>query len=286
MLIFIFPAVFFFLTFELVNLPSVFAQDPDCLMCHEQLAGEKVVHAAVQMGCTTCHSAIDATDIPHKKTNNIEKGLSEDQPDLCYGCHDKSMFTKKTVHAALGMGCTGCHNPHSSKAGKLLSSDPPDLCYNCHDKKPFDGKSVHPPVMGGMCASCHSPHSADREKLLLAEPPALCFECHDKKKFDVRRPHVPVAAGMCLTCHEPHAGGNSSLLVKPIFNLCTACHTTQASGTHVLAGLRGSHPIKPGTPDPSRKGRDMDCSSCHNPHGSDFDNLFYHMGICKKCHNY
>jgi predicted CXXCH cytochrome family protein len=283
-----YPLIFisFLLTFGLADLRLSFAEQPDCLMCHEPLSKEPVVHPALQMGCPTCHSAIDAADIPHKITNKIAKGLSSDQPDLCYDCHDKSMFSKKEVHPALGMGCTSCHNPHSSKNSKLLISEPPDLCYNCHDKTKFDGKTVHPPVMGGMCTGCHSPHSSDTGKLLLSKPPALCFNCHDKTTFEKRKQHMPVASGLCLTCHSPHVSANLALLVKPMFDLCISCHKTQASGTHVLAGLRGSHPIKQGTPDPSRQGRDMGCSSCHNPHGSDFDKLFYQQGICKKCHKY
>ncbi len=321
----------FLLTFGLADLRLSFAEQPDCSMCHEPLTKEKVVHMALQMGCPTCHTAIDAKDVPHKKTNNIAKGLSSDQPDLCYSCHDKSAFTQSVFHAALGMGCTSCHNPHSSKNNKILVAEPPDLCFNCHDKSAFskkvvhpalsmgctschnphssknnkilvaeppdlcftchdktkfNGSTVHPPVMGGMCTSCHNPHASDTDKLLLSKVPDLCFTCHDKATFDRRKGHMPVAAGLCLTCHGPHASSSMALLVKPMFVLCTSCHKTQASGTHVLAGLRGSHPIKEGTPDPSRKGKDMGCSSCHNPHGADFDKLFYQQGICKKCHKY
>jgi predicted CXXCH cytochrome family protein len=79
------------------------------------------------MGCASCHSALDAAKVPHKTTNKIAKGLSSAQPDLCYGCHDKTAFGKKTVHAAVGMGCTECHNPHSSKNVKLLRAARPTV---------------------------------------------------------------------------------------------------------------------------------------------------------------
>ncbi len=34
----------------------------------------------------------------------------------CLKCHDKSMFTGKVVHPALGMGCTSCHTPQCKQA--------------------------------------------------------------------------------------------------------------------------------------------------------------------------
>lgn len=244
---FIFSILLFslFLIFGLAGLPAfnlqtAFAEGPDCLMCHEELSKGKVVHAALQMGCPACHTAIDAGDVPHKITNKIAKGLSSDQPDLCYGCHDKTKF---------------------------------------------DGKTVHPPVMGGMCTSCHNPHSTDAEKLLLSALPELCYTCHDKAMFSKRKAHMPVAVGKCLTCHEHHVSGKPSLLVKDVFELCTACHKAEGTGTHVLAGLRGAHPVRKAA-DPSRPGKEMSCASCHNPHGSDFDKLFYEAGICKRCHKY
>lgn len=265
--------------------------DVDCLMCHEQLSKEKVVHPALQMGCPTCHTAIDAKDIPHKKTNNITKGLSSEQPDLCFNCHDKAMFSKKTVHPALGMGCTACHNPHSTKNAKLLNSEPPELCYNCHDRKKFEGKTVHPPVSGGMCTTCHNPHSTDKPRLLVAEPPELCFNCHDKAEFTKKNVHPPVAGGMCLTCHGPHATNNASILSKRLNDLCFDCHTSPdlKSGLHVVRGFTtGGHPVK-GKTDPKRSSKEFTCASCHNPHSSDSIRLFRYKAqslfeLCGHCH--
>ena len=75
--------------------PSL-AAGPDCLKCHAKLIKGTVVHAAVSMGCDTCHAAIDASTVPHKKKNTIARGLSTDLPYLCYGCHPKEAFEKRT----------------------------------------------------------------------------------------------------------------------------------------------------------------------------------------------
>lgn len=284
------------LSITLSLLSSAFAEGINCIMCHEALSKEKVVHPALQMGCPTCHTGIDAAEIPHKKTNTIAKGLSSEQPDLCYGCHDKSKFTKKTVHAAIGMGCTGCHNPHSSKNSKLLISEPPGLCFNCHDKKKFEGKTVHPPVAGGMCTSCHSPHSTDTERLLLSTPPDLCLTCHDKAEFSRKNVHMPVAGGMCLSCHMPHVSENIVLLKKEPIEVCYECHNDVRNNPHAVVGFSSKgHPMgeplkgKKEIADPAREGKKFYCGSCHNPHSSDSPRLFRYKAaasfeLCMYCH--
>jgi predicted CXXCH cytochrome family protein len=244
----LFPATlccFLFLTAIALSAPKEKEPEPiNCLDCHADLAPEKGVHPAVAMGCPSCHSAIDASEIPHKKKNAIAKGLSADQPQLCYGCHDQSLFEKKTVHAAIGMGCTGCHNPHASTNPKLLIAVPPDLCYNCHDKGMFTKKSVHPPVAAGMCTSCHSPHSSDQASLLLQPVSDLCATCHDA----VTGRHVLTGYGLgdvhplkgkpdpskagrelsCISCHDPHSSSGQKLFRNEAVssaNLCLMCHT-------------------------------------------------------------
>jgi predicted CXXCH cytochrome family protein len=217
----------------------------DCLRCHEELTKGKSVHAALSMGCPTCHTAIDAKGVPHKTTNKIAKGLSSEQPDLCYGCHDKALFSKTFVHAAVGMGCTGCHNPHAGRNARLLTAAPPDLCYSCHDKGAFTKKNVHPPVAAGQCTTCHAPHSSDKSYLLDKTVDKLCSTCHEgrssgkhvlagyglgdrhptKGKADPSRPGKELS---CTSCHSPHSSE-----VKYLFpdkagsagNLCLMCHT-------------------------------------------------------------
>jgi predicted CXXCH cytochrome family protein len=216
----------------------------DCLQCHGDLAQGKSVHPAVSMGCEACHTAVDARDIPHRITNKIAHGLSADQPELCYGCHDRSMFEKKVVHPALGMGCTSCHNPHASKNAKLLKDEPPVLCYGCHDKGPFSGKRVHPPVAAGECTTCHTPHSSDNPSLLDKPVNELCGMCHDDKSsgkhiltgygLGDRHPTSgrpdPSRPGMmlsCVSCHTPHSSGGKYLFTEAAGksgNLCLLCH--------------------------------------------------------------
>lgn len=214
-----------------------------CLDCHPDLAEGKSVHAAVSMGCESCHSAIDPSTIPHKKKNKIARGLSAEQPDLCYGCHDQSLFTKKVVHAAVFMGCTGCHNPHASANAKLLVSPTPGLCFNCHDKAAFTKKNVHQPVASGDCTVCHNPHSGENPSLLTSVVPDLCLMCHDKMssgrhvlagygpgdhpvsgKADPSHPGSDLS---CISCHGPHSSDFASLVVAETGNprsLCLVCH--------------------------------------------------------------
>ncbi len=227
---------------------AAFSAEIDCLRCHKKLIQEKTVHAAVQMGCPTCHTGIDASKTPHKKTNTVARGLSADQPDLCYGCHDKSLFSKKNVHAAVGMGCTGCHNPHSSKNAKLLVSEAPALCFTCHDKDGFSRKNVHAPVAGGMCLSCHNPHSTDAADLLVKEPIMVCLDCHPdvekrahavvglssaghpigkKDKKELKDPKRPGKQFYCGSCHNPHSSDSVKLFrydAKSTMGLCVHCH--------------------------------------------------------------
>ncbi len=217
---------------------SALSITPDCQKCHEKLLKEKIVHPAIAMGCEACHTNIDASTVPHKNTGKIAHGLSSDQPTLCYGCHDSSLFTKKDVHPALSMGCTVCHNPHSSAYAKLLVAQPPELCFTCHDKAGFTNKlNNHLPVAQGKCLICHTPHSSDEMALLLKKPMDVCLGCHEnithgghntmtpgKELQDPLRPGKPF---YCGTCHNPH-GSNGVLMFRfdaqSAKSLCEHCH--------------------------------------------------------------
>jgi predicted CXXCH cytochrome family protein len=209
----------------------------------------------------------------------------------CLQCH-KSKKAGKVVHSAVETGCSTCHGePHREEKPELdLTEDVPELCYECHDEEMFQKKSVHSAVAAGMCTSCHNPHSSNLEKLLTAEPPGLCYGCHDKGMFTKEVQHSPVADGECLVCHDPHASDYAYNLTSPPGDLCAMCHPDKPSGRHILAGLGfgDAHPTG-GRPDPSRKGKELSCVSCHSPHSSSYKWLLVRDGtktenLCLMCH--
>lgn len=154
-----------------------FAEEVDCVSCHQDLTAGKSVHQAVSMGCAVCHSAVDASDVPHMITNRNPKGLASKMRDLCYSCHDKKPFMKITVHGALRLGCTTCHDPHASKHARLLKEDTPRLCLNCHQERLMADKSKTHDLKGGAdCSNCHNPHSTDTPKLFLSGVPGVPSE--------------------------------------------------------------------------------------------------------------
>jgi predicted CXXCH cytochrome family protein len=269
----------------------------------------KKKHAAIALGCQSCHVAVPGTNHPTQK-GSIQ--LTKAMPDLCYDCHDAAKFNTKNVHKPVTTGtCTGCHNPHSSDSNNLLIQNMPNLCYNCHDAAKFEGANVHEPVGGGLCTGCHNPHGSNYKKILLAPSPEVCFTCHDKTEFTRKYVHSVITLG-CESCHQPHVSDNQNLIThKSIHELCVTCHVNKADGRHVTSiPGRGKriHPVKgvkdptvpwtkkipdphmPGkeleVPDPDKQGKELSCVSCHLPHSSDYRKLFPVGNICAKCHKF
>ena len=228
--------------FVVLSLDNVALGATDCLKCHGDLVKKKVVHPAVQLGCPTCHSGIDATITPHIEKGGAQWGLSSAAPGLCYGCHDRITFTGKgIVHQPVKEGfCIFCHLPHQSDNEHLLRDKIPELCYECHTKNDFIYEYVHVPISLGKCMSCHEPHESDREFLLIGEINEVCLGCHS----DIaRKPHVeqgplgghPIGTKSavtiggkktrltCVSCHKPHSSPWAELLQysPPV---CEKCH--------------------------------------------------------------
>jgi predicted CXXCH cytochrome family protein len=209
---------------------------------------------------------------------------------LCLNCHhDKRVG--KAVHPALDMGCDACHTGthNGGKPAPKLKAPVPELCFTCHDRKAFDKKAQHAPVAGGMCGSCHDPHASGNPRMLVEAVPNLCFSCHDKKALGMKDAHVKAAAGQCLTCHDPHGSDAHFVLNQLVESYCDSCHD-DVTPKHVLARIspNDSHPLSK-RPDPLRAGRELSCSSCHNPHATGQNRistkgLASPAPLCARCH--
>ena len=210
----------------------------------------------------------------------------------CIACHaDKTKG--KSVHSAMAMGCTSCHEIRVSKdvtRVKLIATSPAALCVTCHaDKKASDIKGkVHSPAVRD-CLTCHDPHSSDNKNQLLkpvsgGEKDNLCLSCH---KIGINVPekgsrHAALDMG-CDTCHTTHKTGEMGKaefdfhLTKAPPALCLDCHDAKDAN---LAKVHQNQPFAT-----------ADCLTCHDPHESPAPKLmakFAHPPFadkqCEVCH--
>ncbi len=239
--------------------------------CHTSLLTGADLHPVAE-GCDSCHEAVSS---PHPVKGKQTFKLTEEQPALCYGCHD-AFGKKKLVHVPVDAGmCTTCHNPHSSAQPKLLLQPVGELCATCHQDH-VDFKVLHAPVSNGDCTACHTPHESNTPTLLLMEPPDLCTDCHVDMKDVLSKKvvHAAVEAG-CTSCHNPHGSKNAKLLSDPVPDLCLSCHVDIADT------------VKEATvPHPALDMPDG-CVACHSPHSSDNDKLLLKVqkDVCLGCHD-
>ncbi|HSO86723.1 MAG TPA: cytochrome c3 family protein [Draconibacterium sp.] len=176
--------------------------------------------------------------------------LIENQPVLCYQCHDDFNDSNKTLHGAIDAGsCTDCHNPHQSKEEKLLIKSGESLCFNCHDSEAVKENQFHSIAEETNCITCHNPHGGENHFILQK---GACYKCHDDFKNQFKHLHGPVAGGYCMDCHTPHIEGTGNLIRKGQ-DLCLYCHDKELifkNENHADVG-------------------DSGCTDCHNPHGGE-----------------
>ena len=260
-------------------------EDPAAYLFHRKEVVPKV--------CSTCHTE----KLPDDADLNVKRlQKNEDFSPICFSCHRQLISRSMWLHSpSANVYCMSCHQEGQENTKiSMLTGRVDRICFECHvNKKKFKNQAhIHGPVGTGDCTVCHDPHGDKFKYQLWAENRSgICIGCHTDKKDLVKRregfySHGILQGGGCKACHDPHASGERFQLIKPINELCSNCHTR-------LLGVEkghpvGNHPLK-GKPDPKRKGRELSCSSCHNPHGSSFrylligDMLGGH--VCSKCHH-
>jgi predicted CXXCH cytochrome family protein len=236
--------------------------------------------------CKECH---------HDKPAQPSKPIDEQAQPLCFECH-KNIVENNWKHSpAATLQCRACHQetPDPNKitipAGKVETS-----CFQCHVSKKAWLKMdhIHGPVGTGDCTVCHNPHADQNRAQLWAEgKDVICVACHTDKKDLLAEDsstyyiHGIIKGGGCIACHSPHATDHRFQLYKPINELCVGCHT--AFKDVVKGHPVGGHPVQ-GVKDPRRPERTFSCTSCHNPHGSDYKFLLIGdiLGgqVCSQCH--
>ncbi len=231
-----------------------------CLDCHKQglnVPEKGSRHAALDMGCDTCH-------VTHK-TGEAGKAefdfhLTKSSPALCLDCHDpKDAELQKAHHDQpfAKADCTSCHDPHQSAAPKLMR------------------QFLHPPFAEKSCDTCHAPAKDGKVVLTQADVKSLCVTCHSDQAEKIEKAKVPHpgAAGDCTDCHNPHAGRQPGLPKTNAVDICLGCHSD-------LAEQGKKHYVH----QPAFK---QACAICHEPHGGDNDHLLRaktNNEVCLECH--
>ncbi len=248
----------------------------------------------VPVVCSGCHSQ----GFPGEQ--NIlerERIKCKDFSPVCYSCHRRLADAGRWRHSpSFNLYCLGCHEGNKGRGDiVVIQGRVDDTCLRCHvnGRKWKKMGHIHGPVGVGDCTVCHDPHGARYKYQLWADgKAALCVACHaDKKRLISGTPlgfhvHGIVKGGGCTICHSPHATENIFQLLEPINKLCVGCHVTMKG---IIVGHPvGGHPVK-GPRDPRRPGRRFGCTSCHNPHGSNYAYLLIGdlLGghVCSKCHH-
>jgi predicted CXXCH cytochrome family protein len=113
-----------------------------CLSCHQtglNVPEKGSRHAALDMGCDTCH-------VTHKTgaepTMDNRFHLTKAAPALCLDCHDAKDADLQKAHQNQPFAtanCVECHDPHQSASPKLMA------------------KFMHPPFEARSCDTCHAP---------------------------------------------------------------------------------------------------------------------------------
>jgi len=231
-----------------------------CLTCHKQglnVPAKGSRHAALDMGCDTCHTTHKTGAEP---TTENRFHLTKSAPALCIGCHDPKDAGLQKAHQNQPFetaNCLTCHDPHQSTGPKLIQA------------------YAHPPFADKSCEMCHAPAQGGKVVLAQKDVKALCITCHDQQAKQIETAKVPHAgaAGDCTDCHNPHASAQPGLPKTDAVNICLSCHADIAEG----AKKKSHH----------QPAFQQGCATCHEGHGSDTPKLLRASGnaLCVECHS-
>lgn len=171
--------------------------------------------------------------------------------------------TNKTAGYAGSEACADCHEDqvktyeHGMHGNKLNTKTPAAQqgCETCHGPL-----SKHVKSMGEDTASVPK---VTQDK---------CLECHTEGKLALWQGSEHERREIsCNKCHDAHGANKKMMLKVTQTETCEQCHKDVRNQI-----LRTSH-------HPIREGK-MDCSDCHNPHGTVADKLIAANTVNEKCY--
>ena len=194
--------------------------------------------------------------------------------------------------------CEACHGPsaHHVRKQKDGTRLPPtvtfsdkepveqqnEMCMACHN----DGGRFHWPgsthdIEGVGCVDCHNVHAANDPVAAIETQPEVCYSCHQEQRAQfLRQSRHPVQGATaslsyvgllaCSDCHQSHGSpGPANLIRNTVNEQCYDCHAEKRGPF-----LWEHAPVQ------------EDCSNCHLPHGSNYENLLLARQpyLCQQCH--
>jgi DmsE family decaheme c-type cytochrome len=181
--------------------------------------------------------------------------------------------------------CLGCHDPESDSIGFSTA----DIFKTAHAQR----TNPHAPFGPGnlQCEACHGPGARHATKgsnkketinsfkptsfLSVAQRNEPCLGCHQ----DLQRHAWQGSAHdrnqvACTTCHQIHTAHDKVRAKDTQAEVCYACHKQERADFQKTS----SHPVRFGL---------MQCSDCHNPHGSNSPSMLVKSTVnqtCYSCH--
>jgi DmsE family decaheme c-type cytochrome len=251
---------------------DVDVQNSSCLQCHSA-DGKRHWESQPEIGkkvrCTDCHRLMKPTALtrpggppPQATLEEIVKSYEGQYAGqrLCLTCHAKLKdHYEETAHGQalteengrtelMKQGCESCHGP-----GKVHAYS-------------GGGKDV-----GGLLTF------RDNSVKGIRRQNEACLQCHESGSRTLWEGSAHQARDVaCTSCHQVMRNVSSQALLSRTTQTqtCARCHDSRRAQT-----LRNSHM-------PLREGK-MECSSCHNPHGSVTKGLLAGDSpndACFKCH--
>ncbi len=200
--------------------------------------------------------------------------------------------------------CVMCHNKHASPYRRLGLALEENLCFNCHNKvaNSIDGNrniqdefnrtgskhDIGANGSGGIrveCYNCHNTHLVTNVRVSAKQSVSDVTNPDNTKQYFTDTVSGKIT-GFCLKCHDgspPVAVVNSTTLVPYTVTFPNVSFTNNLGGWDKSLFTDSGHHVNSTVY--------VDCGSCHEPHGSNYDRLRLRdedtattNGICLTCH--